>query len=128
MMSAWMFAWTPLQEGEVVTTQTFWDFLQSGGPVMVPIGLCSVLVVALAMERFLRLRRGLICPRKIDDALELMRAGRFDEARDHTEGLKAPAGRILSRRVDPTPDRGPALAGQCRRRVGGSAECARIGN
>ena len=83
------------QESEVVSTQTLWQFLQSGGPVMIPIGICSVLVVALAMERYLRLRRGLICPRGIDDAVASVRSGDLDEARAKADNARSPAGRIL---------------------------------
>lgn len=39
-----------------------WDFVVKGGPVMIPIGLLSVVVVTLAIERLISLRRGRIIP------------------------------------------------------------------
>lgn len=85
----------PQEAAEVVSTQTLWQFLESGGPVMIPIGVCSVIVVALAMERYLRLRSSLVCPRGIDEAVDSVRNGDLDEARARAENLRAPAGRIL---------------------------------
>ena len=35
---------------------------------MVPIALCSVIVVAFFLERTLALRRGAVCPGTVDDA------------------------------------------------------------
>jgi biopolymer transport protein ExbB len=84
-----------LQDPEIVSRQTVWSFLAAGGPVMVPIGLCSVLVVALAMDRYLRARRGPFCPKGTDQVLDLLRVGAFDEARARADNLRAPAGRIL---------------------------------
>ncbi len=81
--------------GEVVSQQTLWDFLVAGGPVMVPIGLCSVLALALAMERYLRLRRAAVCPRHTGETLELLAAGRAAEARAAAEADRSPSGRIL---------------------------------
>lgn len=83
------------QVSEVVSTQTLWDFLVSGGPVMVPIGICSVVVFAFTMERYLRLRRSFVCPGATEDVLESVRSGRFDEARAQAENLRSPSGRIL---------------------------------
>jgi len=83
------------ESAEVVTTQTLWSFLASGGPVMFPIGVCSVVVVAFAMERYLRLQRPLVCPKNTDRVLQLLRAGQFDEARALADNLRAPSGRIL---------------------------------
>lgn len=36
---------------------SLWELIVSGGPLMWPIGLCSVIAVAYAVERWLRLRR-----------------------------------------------------------------------
>jgi biopolymer transport protein ExbB len=37
--------------------------LLSGGPLMIPLGLCSLVVIALAVERLVALRRGRVIPR-----------------------------------------------------------------
>jgi biopolymer transport protein ExbB len=84
-----------VQDPEVVSRQTFWSFLESGGPVMIPIAICSVVATAFAMERYLRLRRGLVCPKKTEDALQLVRDGEWMEARARASGMRAPSGRIL---------------------------------
>jgi len=42
-----------------------WDMTVAGGPLMVPIGLFSVLVVALGFERAIALRRSNILPRRL---------------------------------------------------------------
>lgn len=81
---------------EVVTTQTAWEFLASGGFVMVPLGLCSVVVVALAMERYARLRTARVLPRRLDDALDCLQTGHDQEALAIVEDTPAPASRVLA--------------------------------
>ena len=89
---------TPLEEpaaNAAVSAQTVWEFLASGGPVMVPIGLCSVLVLALTIERLLALRRARVYPAGIDDVIDAIHADRLDDARAKLGELDAPASRIL---------------------------------
>ncbi|MEE9126750.1 MAG: MotA/TolQ/ExbB proton channel family protein [Planctomycetota bacterium] len=81
---------------EVVTVQTFGEFLAAGGPVMIPILVCSVVVVGLALERYMNLTRSRICPASLDEALDLMRSGHTQQALEVTERVGAPAGRILA--------------------------------
>jgi len=45
----------PLQ---AVTMESVFDLLKSGGPLMIPIALCSIIAVAFATERWVRLRSG----------------------------------------------------------------------
>ncbi len=75
--------------------QTLWQFLESGGPVMVPIAICSVLVLAFTLERWLALTRGRVCPSSLDPVLEKIGASQFDDARQELEQIKAPAARVL---------------------------------
>lgn len=84
-----------LLQNEVVTKQSLWEFLASGGPVMIPIGLCSVVAFGLAMERYLRVRRGRICPSSMREAVAALQQGRFDDAHALAEKSRSPAGRIL---------------------------------
>lgn len=77
-------------------TQTVLDFLQSGGQLMIPIGVCSVLVLAFTFERMLSLSRRRLLPRSIDEALELIEAGRVDDAASLTAQVKAPSARVLA--------------------------------
>lgn len=65
---------------EPVDIRTLWDFFESGGPLMVPIGIGSVLVVGFFFERLLFLRRGLVCPREVQEAATAVTEDRFDEA------------------------------------------------
>ena len=61
---------------------SLFDFLASGGPVMIPIGLASVLGLAAFIERLWALRVGRIVPREVQvEVLELARQGRWDDAR-----------------------------------------------
>ncbi len=46
----------------VVQVQSIWDFIVKGGPMMIPIGLCSLLALAIIVERLVTLRRGQIIP------------------------------------------------------------------
>lgn len=39
-----------------------WDFVVKGGPVMIPIGICSLVAMAVMIERLISLRRGHVIP------------------------------------------------------------------
>lgn len=57
------------------------DHLLAGGPVMVPIALCSVIALAVFLERMWTLRRANIVPEALSVELAgLVRQGRFDDA------------------------------------------------
>ena len=51
--------------GQTLTTipSDLWGIIQAGGPVMIPLGLCSLIAVAFGMERMVILRRGRVIPR-----------------------------------------------------------------
>lgn len=58
-----------------------WDFLVLGGPVMVPIALCSVAALAIFLERMLALQRHRIVPQRFVSLVrEHLAAGRIAEA------------------------------------------------
>lgn len=76
-------------------SQTIWEFLSAGGLLMVPIGICSVLVVAYAIERAIALTRARVCPERIDEALQAIEAGRFDLVSVQLGEDRSPAGRVL---------------------------------
>ena len=84
------------QAQEIVSSQTVWEFLQSGGPIMVPIALCSVVALAFAMERMIFLRRTNVAPAAVTEAVEMLHAGRTDDAVARTKDVDAPAVRILA--------------------------------
>ena len=57
------------------------ETLVAGGPVMIPIGLCSVIALATFFERLWALRRGVVVPTALCvEIVELLRQGRFDDA------------------------------------------------
>jgi biopolymer transport protein ExbB len=45
-----------------VQVQSVWDFIVKGGPMMIPIGLCSLLALAVIVERLITLRRSKVIP------------------------------------------------------------------
>lgn len=49
--------------------QSVWDFMVKGGPVMIPIGLCSFIALTVMVERLISLRRGQVIPRKFFSGL-----------------------------------------------------------
>ena len=51
------------QDGaEAVQIQSVWDFVAKGGIVMIPIGICSFVALAVFIERLISLRRGAVIP------------------------------------------------------------------
>ncbi len=50
--------------------QSVWDFVLKGGPMMVPILLCSLIAMAVVAERMMTLRRSSVIPPKFRDGLE----------------------------------------------------------
>lgn len=71
-------------------------YLIDGGPVMIPIALCSVIALAAFLERLLALQRERVAPRgfvkKVTDKLQ---AGEFSEALDMCSKRNASIARIL---------------------------------
>lgn len=76
-------------------SQTVGEFLQSGGPVMVPLAICSIVTLAFTLERAIALRRRRICPAAVAGAVTAVQEGRVAEAEAAVESLDAPAARIL---------------------------------
>ena len=81
---------------ETVTRQTAWDFLASGGPMMVPLGLCSVVACGLAMERYLRLRPAAVLPPELEPVIDRAARGERAEALVECAAIDSPASRILA--------------------------------
>ena len=42
-----------------------WELIKAGGWLMLPLVLCSVFTVAISLERFIRLKRGLVLPNSL---------------------------------------------------------------
>ena len=48
---------------EAVRVQSVWDFVVKGGPMMVPLGICSLVAVTVMIERLVMLRYRRVIPR-----------------------------------------------------------------
>lgn len=57
-----LLAQTPAAGARGATIESMWDFVVKGGVLMVPIGLCSLLALAIIVERAMSLRRHKIIP------------------------------------------------------------------
>ncbi len=84
---------------EAMTVTSVWDFLMKGGLMMIPLGVCSFIVLAVTIERLILLRRSRIVPRELER--ELGRVLESDGANVKRDALKvcrksnSPMGRIL---------------------------------
>ncbi len=73
------------------------NIFENGGPVMYPLAACSVIVLAVILERaFFWLRSDFARNRKLlDEVLELSRTGRWDEVRQRVHGSRDFVVRVL---------------------------------
>lgn len=55
---------SPLPSPDAVQVQSVWDFVIKGGPMMIPIGLCSLVALTVIIERVVSLRRRTVIPPK----------------------------------------------------------------
>ena len=76
--------------------RTFGQFLESGGELMVPIGICSVLVLAFTLERMAVLRRRNVLSLNARAAIDATVAGEPGEARALVAADHSFAGRVLA--------------------------------
>ncbi|HOM17160.1 MAG TPA: MotA/TolQ/ExbB proton channel family protein [Thermoguttaceae bacterium] len=64
---------------QFIPTRNLWHIMIQGGPLMIPIALCSVIMVAVALERMVSLRRGRIIPKPfVKRLLQQMEDGSLD--------------------------------------------------
>lgn len=78
--------------------ETLWSLLAKGGIVMYPLGLCSVVALALAIERGLSLRRHKIIPDGFIDGLKQKFSGKPEEiepAVQFCNSSQSPVGNIF---------------------------------
>ncbi len=62
-----------------IPTRSMWDMLRAGGPLLIPIVLCSFIFVVFAFERTVALRRGNVIPRPfVKRFLEQLAEGQLD--------------------------------------------------
>lgn len=53
----------PVARENPIPTQNLWSIIKDGGPLMIPIALCSLILVAVVFERIISLRRGRVIPK-----------------------------------------------------------------
>jgi biopolymer transport protein ExbB len=69
----------PVTDQEPIPTKDMLSIVREGGPLMIPIGLCSFLLVAFVFERMISLRRGRVIPRPfVKRFLKQLREGELD--------------------------------------------------
>lgn len=77
------------------------DLIISGGPVMVPIGLASVIGLAVLLERIWALRAGAVVPQSfVVEVDELMRQARWGDVIATARKSDSAAGRVVLAAVD----------------------------
>lgn len=105
-----MLAQSPTDGKSSVAITTVWDFVVKGGPMMVPILICSLFAVGVFVERLISLNRNTIIPSKFLDGLhQIMRSPtrNREAALDYCRKASSPLGRILAagiKRLDAPPD------------------------
>ena len=69
----------PVTEKPPIQTDSLWAMIRGGGYLMIPIGLCSFVLVAFVLERAISLRRGRVIPRPfVKRFLKQLQAGELD--------------------------------------------------
>lgn len=75
-----------------------WGRILQGGPLMIPLGICSLVVLALAMERMIALRRGRVIPRPfVRRFTECVEDGQlsYDEAAEICDEFDCPVAEVF---------------------------------
>lgn len=81
-----------------VEVSSVWDFARKGGPLMIPIGLCSLLALTVIVERVVSLRRLHVIPPSFVSGLRKALDADRDQralALAHCEASASPIGRIV---------------------------------
>lgn len=72
----------PAAEPGSIPTTNLWEIIRSGGYLMIPIGVCSFILVAFVLERAISLRRGRVIPRPfVKRFLKQLREGELNRER-----------------------------------------------
>ncbi|MEM9065633.1 MAG: MotA/TolQ/ExbB proton channel family protein [Planctomycetota bacterium] len=82
-----------------VAVQSVWDFLVKGGVMMIPIGLCSLIVMTVTIERLMVLRKSAVMPKGLENAVNKalnQETGAKTAALKACKNSNSPLGRILT--------------------------------
>jgi biopolymer transport protein ExbB len=101
-------------QAPVTRLSSFYELVLSGGPVMVPLGICSVAALAFGAERLFALRQRRLGTRGFAEGLRgALRGGQSPGARERARALCAESGTPLARVIAAALERaheGPAQA------------------
>ncbi len=91
----------PLALHEMIWGHSPSDLFQMGGPVMWPLLACSVLAIAIILERALVFLRVRTVPKRLaENAAAAYAGGQVAEARAVLRGSRHPVARVLERQID----------------------------
>jgi biopolymer transport protein ExbB len=84
-----------------LTPDSLLEILKAGGPMMILMILSSVLLVALALERWINLLRGRRALNRVDNrVVEAARKGNLEEARRLCDGVSSPTREVFVAGLD----------------------------
>ncbi len=89
----------PVTDRAPIPTQNLWNIIRDGGPLMIPIGICSLITVAFVFERVISLRRERVIPKPfITRFLQQLADGELDreQALALCEDSGSPVAQILA--------------------------------
>ncbi|NQT37328.1 MAG: MotA/TolQ/ExbB proton channel family protein [Planctomycetes bacterium] len=89
----------PIAEKAPIATRDLLSIVEEGGPLMIPLGLCSFLLVVFTLERAISLRRGRVIPGPfVRRFLEQIQNGELDRSKGLAlcEGNKSPVARVFA--------------------------------
>jgi biopolymer transport protein ExbB len=92
----------PTGSGDPIPTRSLLQVVRDGGPLMLPIGLCSVVLLVFVFERSISLRRGRVIPHPfVKRFLQQMRDGELDRERalELCERNQSPVGEVFAAAV-----------------------------
>ena len=89
---------TQPSENNIVGSKRLLDIIRNGGPLMIPIGVCSFVLVVFVFERFISLRKTRILPRQfVKRFLQNLGEGKLDrqKALEQCEKNRSPVARVF---------------------------------
>ncbi len=75
-----------------------WELVRAGGWLMLPLILCSILTVAISIERFVRLRRSQVLPKALIDDSSLRTEDIVENLEQNVEVQNSALAHILKSR------------------------------
>ena len=83
--------------GRAAQVFAMWEIIQAGGPVMWPIILCSVVALAIVLERLWSLQDRRVIPRELTDKVwKLIAAGQLQDKHVAALTANSPLGQVLA--------------------------------